>query len=97
MVATESLQLKKKSEVLEKLNRIEGRIRGLAKMVDEGRDNEDVLMQISATIEALRVVSKSFVQNHLENCVSGALMATNTEARETRYQEILGFLYKYIR
>ena len=51
---------------------IEGQIRGLVRMVDEGRPCLDILMQLSAAQEALSQVGKIVTRNYLENCMSAA-------------------------
>jgi len=87
----------KKTHLLEKLKRIEGRVRGLQRMIDEDRNTVDILMQISASYEALRVVSKSMIQNFIEDSLPTGLMASNTEKRDEAYDQLLDVLYKYIK
>src|SRR5215510_2225625 len=58
---------------LHRLNRIEGQIRGLQKMVHEDRYCADILMQISSVQEALRGVSRELMRNHLRHCVTQAV------------------------
>ena len=53
-----------KEEVTEKLKRIEGRVRGLSRMVEDDRDSVDILTQLSSTYESLRVVSKSIIRQY---------------------------------
>ena len=48
-----------------RLNRIEGQVRGLAKMIDAKRDCLDIVHQISAIINALRRVQKDMLGDHL--------------------------------
>ena len=55
--------------MVDKLNRIEGRIRGF-KMVEDDRQVEDIMMQVTATYESLRVAMKSLVRKHMEEFVS---------------------------
>jgi DNA-binding FrmR family transcriptional regulator len=62
-----------KKEVLERLKKIEGQIRGLEKMVDEKRYCIDVLNQITAVRRALDSASMILMKRHVETCVSGAI------------------------
>ncbi|MDA1354240.1 MAG: metal-sensitive transcriptional regulator [bacterium] len=94
---TLTMNTTKRDQALNKLKRVEGRVRGLIGMVEEGRDCEDILMQISATQEALRIAGKQFIQNYLEENVMRGLTATNSEKRDDAYEELLGVLYKYIK
>ena len=92
-----SITRDKKKHILEKLKRIEGRVRGLQRMIDEDRNTMDVLMQISASYEALRVVSKHMIQNYIEDSLPTGLMASSTEKRDEAYDQLLDVLYKYIK
>ena len=62
-----------KDALAKRLRRIEGQVRGLQKLVDEGRYCADILIQIASVQEALRSVGKLLLQNHLTHCVSGAM------------------------
>jgi len=70
-----------------RLSRIEGQVRGLAKMVDEDRYCIDVLTQISAIRAALDKVALSLVDDHARNCMSDA-----SGAREGQVDELMGAL-----
>lgn len=58
---------------LERLRRIEGQVRGLARMVDEDAYCIDVLTQISAATKALESVALSLLDEHLSHCVRDAV------------------------
>jgi DNA-binding FrmR family transcriptional regulator len=70
---------------------IEGQLRGLRKMIEEGKYCIDVLTQISAIHEALRGVGKLVVRFHLETCVTEGLQSDD---REKYYQELMDLIYK---
>jgi CsoR family transcriptional regulator, copper-sensing transcriptional repressor len=61
-----------KSALLARLSRIEGQVRGLARMVDEDTYCIDVLTQVSATTKALEAVALSLLDDHLMHCVAEA-------------------------
>lgn len=69
-----------KSSNLARLKRIEGQVRGLAKMVDEDRYCPDILMQVSSVQEALKSVAKELMRNHLQHCARRALSGSDEEA-----------------
>lgn len=96
-MATIIMNPSKKDTALNKLKRVEGRIKGLIGMVEENRNCEDILMQVSATQEALRIAGKQFIQNYLEENVMRGLTSTNTEKRDEAYEDLLNVLYKYIK
>lgn len=64
-----------KKDVLERLRKIEGQIRGLEKMVDEKRYCIDILNQVAAVRRALDSFSMILMKRHVETCVSGAIKA----------------------
>ena len=86
-----------KDKVEEKLNRILGRVKGLIRMVEEDRDCVDILMQLSATYESLRVVSKYMIREYLESKVSTGLTSINTQKKDEAYDDILDTIYKYVK
>jgi len=61
-----------KQQLRNRLRRIEGQVRGVARMVDEERYCIDVLTQISAIQRALDRVALQLVSDHTRECVIGA-------------------------
>lgn len=61
-----------KEQLLNRLRRIEGQVRGIERMVDEERYCIDVLNQISAIQRALDRVAMGLVSDHTRECVVGA-------------------------
>jgi DNA-binding FrmR family transcriptional regulator len=61
-----------KDQVLSRLRRVEGQVRGLQRMVDEDAYCIDVLTQISAANSALRSVAVALLDGHLRHCVRDA-------------------------
>ena len=62
-----------KKRLTARLNRIEGQVRGINKMVAENRDCMEILNQITSTQSALKGVWKEGVRGHLQNCIKDAL------------------------
>jgi CsoR family transcriptional regulator, copper-sensing transcriptional repressor len=62
-----------KKQNLARLRRIEGQVRGIAKMVEDDRYCVDILDQVAAVEKALRAVSAGLVKNHLQHCVKHAM------------------------
>lgn len=71
-----------KDSYTKRLRRIEGQVRGIAKMIEEDKYCIDVLTQISAVSSALRSVALSLLEEHLGYCVSGAIIEGGDEAQE---------------
>jgi CsoR family transcriptional regulator, copper-sensing transcriptional repressor len=85
------------AQALARLKRIEGQVRGLQRMVEEGRYCADILVQVSAVHEALRSVGKLVMRNHLEHCVTDALRSGDALAAERAYGEVLDLMYRHAR
>lgn len=64
---------KKSEDVLRRLSRVEGHIRGIAKMVQENRECPMILLQIAAVEAALSKITEIIVEDHIETCVAKAI------------------------
>jgi DNA-binding FrmR family transcriptional regulator len=60
-------------QVLNRLRRIEGQVRGLQRMVEDERYCVDVLTQISSTVNALEKVGVLLLNDHIRTCVKESL------------------------
>jgi DNA-binding FrmR family transcriptional regulator len=83
----------KKSQ-LARLARIEGQVRGVARMMEEERYCIDVLTQIRAVRAALDKVEQEILHDHLRHCVAHAFHAGNARERQTKIDELLEVLDK---
>ena len=79
-----------RAKALRRLAIIEGQVRGVRRMVEEGAYCVDVLTQISAIHEALRGVGKVVVRRHLETCVTAGLRGDD---RQHHYDELMNLIY----
>jgi DNA-binding FrmR family transcriptional regulator len=77
---------------LNRLSRIEGQIRGLAKMVEDERYCIDILTQIKAIKSALISVEMGIVEEHMKECVAEAVKASDKKKRDKVLKEILSLL-----
>ena len=69
-----------KADVLKRLRRVEGQVRGIARMVEEDTYCIDVLTQVSAATKALQAVALGLLDEHLAHCVASAVAAGGDEA-----------------
>ena len=69
-----------KERIMKRLARVEGQVRGVAKMVDDDRYCIDVLTQISAVQAALDKVALGLLDDHARHCVAAAAPAVATSA-----------------
>jgi CsoR family transcriptional regulator, copper-sensing transcriptional repressor len=69
-----------KDAYLKRLRRIEGQVRGLARMIEEDKYCIDILTQVSAATKALQSFSLELLDEHLATCVVQAAQAGGEEA-----------------
>jgi DNA-binding FrmR family transcriptional regulator len=69
-----------KDNYAKRLRRIEGQVRGIAKMIEDDKYCIDVLTQISAANNALRSVALNLLDEHLGHCVTRAVAEGGSEA-----------------
>ncbi|MFH5879160.1 metal-sensitive transcriptional regulator [Arthrobacter sp. NA-172] len=70
-----------KDAYLRRLKRIEGQVRGIARMVEEDKYCIDILTQVSAVTKALHAVSLGLVEEHIGHCVVGAASESDPVVR----------------
>jgi DNA-binding FrmR family transcriptional regulator len=78
-----------KASCQKRLNRIEGQVRGLAKMVDEGRYCIDIVTQISAVRAALRRVEEEILKDHVAHCVEDAINSGDRANQRRKIAELM--------
>ena len=68
-------------KILARLKRIEGQMRGIQRMVEEGKYCVDVLTQLSSAIAATEKVALIVLQNHIKGCVRDSMTGKNADER----------------
>lgn len=71
-----------KDNYAKRLRRIEGQVRGIAKMIDDEKYCIDILTQISAVNSALQSVALGLLDEHLNHCVNHAVAAGGADAEK---------------
>jgi DNA-binding FrmR family transcriptional regulator len=69
-----------KDHYLKRLRRVEGQVRGIAKMVEDDKYCIDILTQVSAATKALQSVALGLLEDHMAGCVVDAARAGGAEA-----------------
>jgi len=78
-----------KTSCQKRLNRIEGQVRGLARMVDEDRYCIDIVTQISAVRAALRRVEEEVLKDHVAHCVEHAIASGDKADQRQKIAELM--------
>ncbi|MBI1408249.1 MAG: metal-sensing transcriptional repressor [Caulobacter sp.] len=81
-----------KPKLLNRLNRLEGQVRGIARMIEEDRYCIDVLTQLQAVRAAVNRVETEMLREHLNHCIEGAIVSGDAEAQRTKAQELIQLL-----
>jgi DNA-binding FrmR family transcriptional regulator len=81
-----------KSSCLKRLSRIEGQVRGLARMVEDDRYCIDVVTQLSAVRSALRRVEEEILRDHVSHCVEDAIASGDKTQQRKKIAELMDVL-----
>jgi len=83
--------MKKNSKVatLKRLNRIEGQVRGLARMVEDDRYCIDIVTQIAAVRAALRRAEEEILREHVAHCVAHAIASGDKSDQRRKVAELM--------
>ncbi|MCY7281146.1 MAG: metal-sensitive transcriptional regulator [Sphingomonas bacterium] len=75
-----------------RLSRIEGQVRGISKMVAEGRYCIDVLTQVRAARAALAKVETTMLKDHLDKCIEVAITSGDVTDQRAKATELIKLL-----
>lgn len=77
-----------------RLNRIEGQIAGIRKMIEERRYCPDILMQTKAAHSAIRALEAEILKEHMDHCVQEAFESGSASERAAKIDEIINLFKK---
>jgi DNA-binding FrmR family transcriptional regulator len=78
-----------KESAIARLARIEGQVRGLARMVEEDRYCIDIVTQISAVRAALRRAEEEILRDHIAHCVDDAITSGSRAEQRRKIAELM--------
>lgn len=84
-----------KDQLLKRLARIEGQVRGVAKMIEDDRYCIDVLTQLGAVDTALEAVAIKVLEEHVQHCVAGALASGDVKEANDKSRELLEAVQRF--
>jgi DNA-binding FrmR family transcriptional regulator len=79
-------------ENLNRLSRIDGQVRGVRRMVEEGEYCIDIVTQIQAAQSALAAVGKRILRKHMDHCVADALHGSSKKEAAKKIDEVMAIL-----
>ncbi|HKW44051.1 MAG TPA: metal-sensitive transcriptional regulator [Candidatus Eremiobacteraceae bacterium] len=86
--------LKDKSALVSRLHKIEGQVRGLARMVESDENCIEILTQIASARSALESLGMVLLQDHIEGCVRDSM---TTDAVQERVNELIATVNRFIK
>jgi DNA-binding FrmR family transcriptional regulator len=83
-----------KDATIKRLNRIEGQVRGISRMIDEERYCIDILQQMQAIKSALAKVEDAILKDHAATCVNRAIASGNEADQRRKFDELIDLIGK---
>lgn len=91
------MERQNKPRLLNRLNRVQGQVRGIARMVEEDRYCIDVLTQLQAVRAALAKVETEMLRDHLGHCIEGAIVSGDKDQQREKASELIQLLERTAR
>jgi len=86
-----------KPALLNRLNRVEGQVRGISRMVEEDRYCIDILTQVQAVRAALAKVETELLREHLGHCIESAIISGDKDEQRKKAEELIELLQRATR
>ena len=83
-----------KDSTIKRLNRIEGQVRGISRMITEERYCIEILQQVQAIKSALSKVEDSILLDHAATCVESAIASGNEKEQRQKFSELVALFGK---
>lgn len=84
-----------KDDVLKRLRRIEGQVRGIQKMIEEDKNCSDILTQVAAIRAAINKVGGIIIENHSAACIQKAVSSEDKEKAMSDLTKIIQSFMKF--
>ena len=89
--------MKPDPKLLSRLSRIEGQVRGVARMIESERYCIEILDQVQAIKAALRKVEDEVLKNHSAHCVAHAIESGDAHDARKKFSELVDLFSRYAR
>jgi CsoR family transcriptional regulator, copper-sensing transcriptional repressor len=81
------------ARILNRLARIEGQVRGLQRMIEQGKDCEEILAQLAAVKSALERVGTHLISHHMKDCLEDT---TGAQLDPAALERAFDIFFKYV-
>ncbi len=85
----------RQNQLMTRLKRIEGQIRGIQRMIQKDRYCIDILTQTAAVVSALKKVEDQVLERHLNTCVSAAMISDDHQLKREKLDEVMLVISKF--
>ena len=82
-------------KIVTRISRIEGQVRGIARMLEEDRYCIDILNQVQAIKAALKRVENDILKDHAAHCVAHAIKSGNAKDQTKKFAELVDVFSRY--
>jgi CsoR family transcriptional regulator, copper-sensing transcriptional repressor len=84
-----------KTNLDDRLRRVEGQVRGIARMIHEDKPCPDVLHQLNAATAALHGVTGIILRNYLDNCIAAEIQSGDRQRKQAAIDELMMVLKRF--
>ena len=85
----------RRDQIIKRLNRIEGQVRGLSRMVEDDRYCIDILTQMQAVKAALKRAEEEVLKDHADHCIHDAISSGNPDQQKQKFDELITLMGKF--
>lgn len=86
-----------RNDLIKRLKRIEGQVKGIQNMIEDERYCIDILVQVSAAKAAIDKVGKIILENHIKGCITESIKYESQDKSDELIEELMKNIYKFLK
>ena len=86
-----------RNDLIKRLKRIEGQVKGIQNMIEDERYCIDILVQVSAAKAAIDKVGKIILENHIIGCITESIKYESQDESDELIEELMKNIYKFLK
>lgn len=86
-----------RNDLIKRLKRIEGQVKGIQNMIEDERYCIDILVQVSAAKAAIDKVGKIILENHIKGCITESIKYESQDESDELIEELMKNIYKFLK
>lgn len=86
-----------RNDLIKRLKRIEGQVKGIQNMIENERYCIDILVQVSAAKAAIDKVGKIILENHIKGCITESIKYESQDESDELIEELMKNIYKFLK